>query len=194
MSKEEGFDIDKQQDTERYHERAQAEDTGYPGWHDETQWNRLPKRVITVWFISSAIADVAVLLICAVASVVLHRLQWWGWWQETLVIAAAALSVLDLLLRPVISRYEYAVNRFILGEHEVSIRKGWFLRTLTVIPYNRVQHVETKQGPLLHAFSMTSVEVHTAVGSHKIDALEIDDAHRVVSQITAKVRIEKEDL
>nr|WP_274953952.1 PH domain-containing protein [Bifidobacterium crudilactis] len=98
------------------------------------------------------------------------------------------------MLRPLVSRYEYAVNRFILGQHEVSIRKGWFLRKLTVIPYNRVQHVETKQGPLLQAFSLMSVEIHTAVGAHTIDALEVEDAMGVVSQITAKVRTEKEDL
>ncbi|MCI1637640.1 MAG: PH domain-containing protein [Bifidobacterium crudilactis] len=163
-------------------------------WRDEGQWTRLPGRVKRVWYLSSAIGDVAVLLICAVAAVVLMHLGWWGFWQRAVVVIAAVLSVLDLVLRPLISRYEYAVNRFILGQHEVSIRKGWFLRKLTVIPYNRVQHVETKQGPLLQAFSLMSVEIHTAVGAHTIDALEVEDAMGVVSQITAKVRTEKEDL
>lgn len=163
-------------------------------WRDEGQWTRLPSRVKRVWYLSSAITDVVVLLICAVAVVVLMQLGWWGFWQRAVVVAAVVLSVLDLVSRPFISRYEYAVSRFILGQHEVSIRKGWFLRKLTVIPYNRVQHVETKQGPLLRAFSLMSVEVHTAVGSHAIDALEVEDAMSVVSQITAKVRTEKEDL
>lgn len=163
-------------------------------WRDEGQWTKLPSRVKRVWYISSALTDVVVLLICAVAVVVLMHLEWWGVWQRTVVVIAAVLSLLDLMLRPLVSRYEYAVNQFILGEHEVSIRKGWFLRKLTVIPYNRVQHVETKQGPFLHSFSLMSVEIHTAVGAHVIDALEIDDAMSVVGQITAKVRSEKEDL
>jgi membrane protein YdbS with pleckstrin-like domain len=77
-----------------------------------------PGRVKRVWYLSSAIGDVAVLLICAVAAVVLMHLGWWGFWQRAVVVIAAVLSVLDLVLRPLVSRYEYTVNRFILGQHE----------------------------------------------------------------------------
>jgi membrane protein YdbS with pleckstrin-like domain len=185
---------DNSADFNRNVEDSQQLQAEYTDWDNEERWNRLPRRVIRVWFLSSAISDIVVLLICAVAAGILMHLGWWGFWQRVIVCVAAILSILDLVVRPFLSRYEYAVNRFILGEHEVSIRKGWFFRNLTVVPYSRVQHVETKQGPLLRAFSLMSVEVHTAVGSHTIDALDVDDALSVVSQITAKVRIEKADL
>ena len=53
----------------------------------------------------------------------------------------------------------------------------------TVIPMVRVQHVDTTSEFLAQAFSLASVEIHTAAGSHKIPLLTDVDAEGVRRRI-----------
>ena len=106
----------------------------------------------------------------------------------------AAYSVLDLAFQPLQTTYAYAFNRFSIGEKDLRLRKGWLFRSTTTVPFNRVQHVDTKQNPVLRHFRLTSVVVHTAVDTHEIEALNDAEAERVVELITERVAYAKEDL
>ena len=108
--------------------------------------------------------------------------------------AIAVFVLLELATQPLQSRYSYEFSRFSIGERDLRIRKGWMFRSSVTVPFNRVQHVDTKQRPLLRRFGLMAVEVHTAVGSHEIEALDADEAERVVEAITARVLTAKEDL
>ncbi|MFT8357297.1 MAG: PH domain-containing protein [Bifidobacterium aquikefiri] len=163
-------------------------------WLATQQWRRLPLRVKMVWMLSTIFGQGFVLILCALAAVFFPRWGWWGSWQRIVIVVIAVLSGIRIIVQPLFSRYEYAINRFSIGEHQVIIRRGWFWRNLTVVPYNRVQHVDTRQGPVLRMFSLTAVAIHTAVGSEDIEALNSDEALQVVEQITAKVLATKEDL
>ena len=66
----------------------------------------------------------------------------------------------------------------------IAIRHGVLRIRHTVIPMVRVQHVDTTSDFLAQAFSLASVEIHTAAGSHKIPLLTDIDAEGVRRRIT----------
>jgi uncharacterized protein len=66
----------------------------------------------------------------------------------------------------------------------IAIRHGVLRIRHTVIPMVRVQHVDTTSGLLAQAFSLATVEIHTAAGSHTIPLLTDVDAEGVRRRIT----------
>lgn len=58
----------------------------------------------------------------------------------------------------------------------------------------RVQHVETKQGPVLKANGLASVTVTTAGSSFEIPGLATDEAEALRDQVAVLARIAQEDV
>jgi hypothetical protein len=67
----------------------------------------------------------------------------------------------------------------------IEIRRGVLRIRHTVIPMVRVQHVDTTSDVLAQAFSLATVEIHTAADSHTIPLLTDIDAEGVRRRITA---------
>lgn len=138
--------------------------------------------------------DLCVIAVCGMTAVVCHIVGWWSWCHALVLTVIAVLAVLELATQPLRARYAYRFSRYSIGEHDVMLHRGWLLRTTTTIPYNRVQHVETRQGPLLRRFGLTAVEIHTAVSEHEIPALEDVQAAAIVEQISVRVLASKDDV
>ncbi|MBW3087310.1 PH domain-containing protein [Bifidobacterium sp. 82T24] len=158
------------------------------------RWHSLPASVKRVWLLRALSRDGAGMAVCVSAALICRVLAWWSIWHCLVLGSVAALLLLDLVTQPLRTTYSYAFNRYSIGEHDVMLHRGWLLRDTTTIPYNRVQHVETKQGPLLRRFGLTAVEIHTAVGEHEIPALTDADAATIVDQISARVLASKDDV
>ncbi|MEM9820516.1 MAG: PH domain-containing protein [Bacteroidota bacterium] len=60
--------------------------------------------------------------------------------------------------------WSYRVQGYAIRERDIIYRRGVFFRKTTVIPFNRVQHCEVKQGPVERFFNLSSLEVYTAGG------------------------------
>lgn len=61
--------------------------------------------------------------------------------------------------------------RYRVDEHEIDLQQGIFVVTRTLIPVKRVQHVDTRQGPIYRSFELASVTITTAGDTHEIPAL-----------------------
>ncbi|MBM6700185.1 PH domain-containing protein [Bifidobacterium pullorum subsp. saeculare] len=177
---------------------ADADNRGGYVWdragRDEREWQRPPERITRAWMVQGLIMAAALAAAAVVTAAVCQINGWWNFWTVALAVVLAVLAVAALASIPVSNRYDYEFNQFSIGERDVRIRKGWLFRSMTTVPYNRVQHVDTKQGPVLRAFGLMTVQVHTAVGEHEIEGLDVDQAHRVVELIAARAREAKEDL
>ena len=100
-----------------------------------------------------------------------------------LVTAAAGLSVWpypDLLWR----RWRYEI-----GQAEVDLQHGWWTVTRTRIPMSRIQHVDTRRGPLQRRFGLASVVLYTAAGASEIPALADDVAADARDRIAALAHV-----
>ena len=146
----------------------------------------LDRRMVRVWRISEAIALVVVAVIAA-AVLAFYRPLW-------LVIVCAVLVALQLVSLLVLPQIRYRRWRYEVTTTDVLIRSGLVVVKTSVIPMVRVQHVETKQGPVLKANGLASVTVTTAGSSFEIPGLATDEAEALRDQVAVLARIAQEDV
>lgn len=68
---------------------------------------------------------------------------------------------------------------YALRGNDLLIRRGVILRSVTAIPLSRIQHVDTRQGPLEQWVGLARVQIHTASGvggDGSIPGLELETA------------------
>ncbi len=81
---------------------------------------------------------------------------------------------------------------YALREHDITYRKGYFFHSQTTVPFNRIQHSETSQGPFSRAFNIMSLKIFTAGGAAsdlRIRGLRPEEAERLkdfITEIAAK--------
>ena len=79
---------------------------------------------------------------------------------------------------------------YVIRDKDIVFRKGILWRSVTAIPFNRIQHVETSSDPLDRRFDLATLQLFTAGGSSgdlKIDGLGKDVAEQLRAFILEKV-------
>ena len=75
---------------------------------------------------------------------------------------------------------------YALREKDISFRSGWLWKSITTVPFNRVQHCDFKQGLLDRQFGLAKLTIYTAGGQNtdlEIPGLLLDTAERLKSYI-----------
>ena len=103
------------------------------------------------------------------------------------LLPAAVLVVCTL----VVPRLRWSRWRWDVREEGIDIRHGTFTVRRTLVPWVRVQHVETRRNLLEQAFGLATVVVHTAAGSHKIPLLPAADAESLRDRIAGRARADE---
>ena len=93
-------------------------------------------------------------------------------WSDVKVrnIIGIVLVVL-LLVLSTIAVYGFHYMGYMLRERDILFKKGIFFRKTTMVPFNRIQHCEVKNGPIDRMMNLTTLKIFTA-GGHTSD-LEI---------------------
>ncbi|HET7270775.1 MAG TPA: PH domain-containing protein [Rubrobacter sp.] len=83
--------------------------------------------------------------------------------------------------------------RYEIRPDEVDLQRGilWISRTL--VPLARIQHVDTRQGPLQRRFGLSTVVFHTAAGANHIPELATPVAEEARDRIAALTK-ERDEL
>lgn len=113
---------------------------------------RLDPRAVNLWRVSGA--------------------MWWAFWTAAMVVPwllwewplwlmapVAALGVAWVVWVPAVAYRHYAYQ---VGDVDVRVMHGWWTRTVAVVLHSRIQHVDTRQGPLERAMGLATVVVFTA--------------------------------
>jgi uncharacterized protein len=111
------------------------------------------------------------------------KLPWLSW-----LLLALWCGLIGLALRAAFRRY--AAEGYALREHDILHKHGIWWRTVTAIPFNRMQHCEISRGPVESAFGLATLRVFTAGGSSSdlsIEGLPVAEAQRVKEYITGKI-------
>src|SRR5699024_3297408 len=66
-----------------------------------------------------------------------------------------------------IPKLRYRRWRYEIYDQEIYIQHGILIMTRTIIPMIRVQHVDTKQGPILKMYKLATVSISTAATTHE---------------------------
>ncbi len=67
------------------------------------------------------------------------------------------------------------------AEHDFLIRRGAFFRSMTIVPYGRIQYVDIYQGPVLRFMGIATIKLSTA-SAHtdaKLEGVPVDEAARL---------------
>lgn len=139
----------------------------------------LDPRIRTVWRVTALLVVAivgAVLLAGATAAVVAGDVAVWA--SIAPVVAAVAVAGGVAWWWPGV-RYRHWTYR--LEEAALEISYGPIVRTVSVIPYFRVQHVDTSAGPIERRLGLANLEVHTASAATDavLPGLAISDAERI---------------
>ncbi|CAM3954639.1 PH domain-containing protein [Mesobacillus zeae] len=153
---------------------------------------RISRRALTVWKISGTINSFIFLLIGAGAVVALIMIYHWPVWIIPAFLALClAYGYFFIFLFPELrwKRWRYEVR-----EQEVELQHGVFIVKRTLVPMIRVQHVDTRQGPLLRKYRLATVAVSTAATVHEIPALDMAEAEQLRVFISRLARVAEEDV
>lgn len=134
----------------------------------------LDPRVRTLWWSTGALVATAVVAAVSLVDAILPL----PLPDRAATVAAAALAGAAAALVPVV---RYRRWRYAMRPEGLWIRKGFLTVTVSVIPYRRLQFVDTRQGPLDRMFGLSQLVVHTAAlgTSGRLPGLDARQAERL---------------
>lgn len=110
-------------------------------------------------------------------------------------ILITVLTIIDLILSPfVFPKIRWRRWRYEVLNEEIFIQHGVLIVTQTLIPMVHVQHVDTKQGPILSKYKLATLTITTAATTHEIPALRESEAAELRDLISELARVEQDDV
>ncbi|WP_339822434.1 PH domain-containing protein [uncultured Parasphingorhabdus sp.] len=128
-----------------------------------------------------------VLLAVAVAGEILLHMQL-GTRPGMILVPVAIFVALQVVVLPhrIYRRWGYD-----MGDEQLRVLRGFLWRTDTIVPFNRIQHIDVAQGPLQRLFGLSTLIVHTA-GTHNsivtLPGLATADAETMRETIKGHIR------
>jgi membrane protein YdbS with pleckstrin-like domain len=87
-----------------------------------------------------------------------------------------------------IPRLRWSRWRWDVRDEGIDIQHGTITVRRTLVPWVRVQHVDTRRGVFEQSFGLSTVVVHTAAGSHTIPLLPEGEAETLRERIAGLAR------
>jgi len=142
---------------------------------------RLDPRAKLLWRLTGALQGLPILTGGALGSYVLSSRADMPLYLVVLpLLGALVLSVLFVVVLPPLlwRRWRYEIRPM-----EVDLQRGLVRVTRTLVPMARVQHVDTRRGPLQRRLGLSTVVFYTAAGPNEIPQLARETAVEVRDRI-----------
>jgi membrane protein YdbS with pleckstrin-like domain len=128
--------------------------------------------------------------------------MWWTVWGTIVVVGAFVASpmiaeipvggaaftaafVVAVVLSATVPYLRYRRWRYEIRQRDLFLSRGSWFYVLTLIPFDRIQYVETQQGPLDLAFGLMQLIVYTAAGkAARIPGLAPDEAEALREELS----------
>lgn len=102
-------------------------------------------------------------------------------------------AVAGLVLLMVLPNRRHRAWAWQEDEDELHVRHGLLVRTHTIVPFGRVQHIDISQGPIERPFGLATLILHTAGtrgAAVPLPGLPRDQAEAMRDRIRGKIRQE----
>ncbi|MBM7694583.1 membrane protein YdbS with pleckstrin-like domain [Peribacillus deserti] len=153
--------------------------------------NQISKKAIQVWRVSGFLFSLLEWGIAAGAVILSAIFNIPKWIPILLFVLALVCTLIAVFILPSLRLKHW---RYEVREKEIEIQKGMFVIKRTLVPMVRVQHVDTKQGPILAKYGLSSVEISTAATTHEIPAIDNREAEQLRKYISLMATVEEEDV
>ena len=115
-----------------------------------------------------------------------------AWWVWTSYLVWLGLFGLTMWL----VEKNYQVTGYAMRQRDIVFQTGVISKSVTTIPFKRIQHVEITEGPIQKLFKLASLKIFTAGGSSSdltISGIQKDDAAKIKDFITGKIDAHDEE-
>ncbi len=137
--------------------------------------NLLDRRVLAMWWSMAGAQAVCVGLVGGLA-------VWLAPVPAALVVVLVLLAVVAAVVIPLL---RYRRWRYRLRERDLSLSRGALWQVRTLIPFDRIQFVESRRGPLDRIFGLNVLVVYTAAGrAAHIPGLNTSQAEAVREELS----------
>lgn len=142
----------------------------------------LNEKAVTLWRLTTLWRGTVIAALVLAAEVVLELPIPTG-------LGGAAAAVLAIAASVILPPLRYRAWGFALRERDVYLRHGVLFRTTSIVPHARIQHVDTRHGPVDRWLGLASVVVYTA--GHRgaiiaIPALAAGEAEEIRDRLAAQ--------
>lgn len=115
----------------------------------------LDPKAITLWRVESAGWGLGLIALAAVAEILFDLPL-----RNGILTIPMAIAVIAIIV--VVPPIRHQAWRFALQEDHIYLRHGVLFRTTSIVPYARIQHVDTRHGPLDRWLGLASLVIFTA--------------------------------
>ncbi|MEG0553549.1 MAG: PH domain-containing protein [Carnobacterium sp.] len=155
--------------------------------------NQLPKAIKKVWK-KTSLTTFSFFLLFGIGFVGIFKYfelvnQIWN----VVFISYFSLLVSLFLLNFLLINYRYHYFRYEITKKEIIFQEGFIFRSITYVPFSRIQHIETEQGPFLRRENLMELVVHTAATDHHLAGLSIEESTLLRDSLLKKVEEANED-
>lgn len=155
------------------------------------EFHRIDKHAIPAWRIGRGFGSLVWWLLPFGVSMYGMGNEFPDWIPFVLAVLVLINSIAQATFLPLI-RWKYWSYR--ITDDDIELRRGIFVKVNTLVPINRVQHVDTRQGPLYRSYDLASVTISTAATTHEIPALSEEIADQVREKISQLARKARQDV
>ena len=141
-------------------------------------WTPASRRLIPARLIVIAVVFAPLVVASAVLALVLWSALWWLTGALVLVTGWFMWIGVRLVL----------AHGWAEREDDLLVKRGRLWRSVTVVPYGRMQYVEVTSGPIARAFGIATVQLHTASPGTdaSLNGVPTDDAARLRDRLTSR--------
>ncbi|MBO6536382.1 MAG: PH domain-containing protein [Balneolaceae bacterium] len=110
------------------------------------------------------------------------------------IISAPSAVIIHCFFIFVLPKIRWKRWKYEVDDKGIDMQRGIIITKRTMVPINRIQHVDTRQGPIYRKYGLSSISLSTAATTHEIPALDENTASELREIISDLVRKVKEDV
>lgn len=148
-------------------------------WYDpKADWTYADRRLIVTRCIGLWLAMAIIMIVCLLFSF---------WFAREWIIGTFVALPLGLLFTWMTYR-SVTAHAWAEREDDLIVKRGRMWRSVTVVPYGRMQFVEVNAGPLARAFGLATIQLHTASPGTdaSLNGVRAVDAETLRDRITSR--------
>ena len=129
--------------------------------HDSTDAKSLDPKAVMLWrmqrLIRLLVVTIPMLIAVGIAAASVVR-------SELVIVLVFTLIAVNGVLAISWPALEYGAFRYAVRDDDLLVQSGVLFKRWSSIPHNRIQHVDTRQGPMERIFGLSRLLVFTAAG------------------------------
>ena len=153
---------------------------------------RMPEKALKAWRLNGLFKTLIEGVIVVAYWILNSRFFGFPTWIGMILVGLfLVLGLLHIVIIPKVRMFYWGYQ---INEHDIDIQYGIIVIRRTLVPIQRIQHVDTEHGPILRLFNLATLTISTAGTNHKIPALKEGTAEQLRRQISQLAHVSEDDV